>query len=248
MNCLDYELLLGMRCNPVADAIEIVTPFTFQDGNGIEIYAQSHSSQVHFFDDGFTLFHLHNSGIHLNHKRNLTPLKAIAENHGVALSDDGVFELLCNKDNASRGFASLVATILGVADWERKQVGVSQDNSWFVEEVAMYLRAWKNDTPLLPKPTAKGFSGRTLEFDFQFGDQYIDAILPHANSTGAELRKAVDLNTGPLGTKNGLLLIVEDRKSPVSAKQEIEILSRVATTWPMSQLIAASGATSQTAH
>jgi hypothetical protein len=248
MNCSDFESLLGMRCNPVADAIEIITPFTFQDGNGIEIYARSHSSQVHFFDDGTTLFHLNNVGIHLNDKRNLAPLKAIADTHGVALADDGVFELLCNKDTAPKGFASFVSAILGIADWERKQSGVSQDNSLFIEEVAMHLTAWKKDTPLLRKPTAKGFSGRTLEFDFQFGDQYIDAVLPHANSTGAELRKAVDLNNGPLGSKNGFLLIVEDRKSPLNAKQEIEILSRVATAWPMSQLIAASGGSSLTAH
>jgi Domain of unknown function DUF1828 len=248
MNCSDFESLIGMRCNPIADAVEIITPFTFKDGNGIEIYAQSHSSQVHFFDDGITLFRLHNAGIHLNDKRNLMPLKAIADVHGVTLSDDGVFELLCTKENASKGFANLVSAILGIADWERKQSGVSQDNSLFVEEVAMHLTAWKKDTPLLRKPTAKGFSGRTLEFDFQFGDQYIDAVLPHANSTGAELRKAVDLNNGPLGSKNGLMIIVEDRKSPTNAKQEIEILGRVATAWPMSQLIAASGGISLTTH
>jgi hypothetical protein len=247
MNCENFESLIGMRCNPVGDAVEIVTPFTFADGNGIEVFAQTHAPQVHFFDDGFTLMHLHSAGVHLNDKRNWSPLKTIADTHGVTLTDDGVFETLSPVASASHGFARLVSTLLGVAAWERDQLGVAQDSAWFVEEVAMYLKAWKPSAPFLAKPTAKGFSGRVLRFDFQLGNQYVDAIHPHGISTGSELRKAVDLNTGPLGDEGGLLVVVDDRlKNEAAAKQEIEIIGRVAQAWPMTRLMAASVASKLT--
>lgn len=232
-----------MRCNPLGNAVEIVTPFTFADGNGIEVFARSVAPQVHFFDDGFTLMHLHSAGVHLKGKRYWSPLRTIADTHGVTLSDNGVFEILAPLANAASGFSRLVSTLLGVASWERDQVGISHDNDWFVEEVALYLKAWKPTAPLLPKPTATGFSGRSLKFDFQLGNQYVDAVLPHGASTGAELRKAVDLNTGPLGGEGGLLVVVEDRINQTAARQEIEILGRVAKAWPMTRLIQASGAT-----
>lgn len=145
MNCNHFEELIGMRCNPVGDAVEIITPFTMADGSGLEIFAQSRTPQVHFFDDGFTLMNLHSAGIHLNDRRNWSPLITIADAHGVTLSDSGVFETLCPDASAAHGFARMVSTLLGVASWQREQFGVSQDSAWFVEEVAMYLKAWKPD-------------------------------------------------------------------------------------------------------
>lgn len=243
MNCENFEALIGMRCSPIGDAVEIITPFTFADGHGLEVFAKSVAPQVHFFDDGQTLMHLHGVGIHLKDRRNWAPLKAIADTHDVTLSDDGVFEVLAPIASAGNGFARLVSTLLGVGSWGREQAGVAQDNAWFVEEVALYLKAWKPGAAFLTKPTAKGFSGRSLRFDFQVDNQYVDAMQPHGASTGSELRKAVDLNTGPLGMDGGLLVVVDDRTNPVAAKQEIEIIGRVASAWPMTRLIAASGST-----
>ena len=240
MNCEHFEELIGMRCNPVGEAVEIITPFMFADGNGIEVFAQTHAPQVHFFDDGFTLMHLHSAGVHFKDRRNWAPLKSIADTHGVTLTDDGVFETLSPMATAGHGFARLVSTLIGVAAWEREQLGVAQDSAWFVEEVAMYLKAWKPKAPFIANPTAKGFSGRLLKFDFQLGDQYVDAVQPHGASTGSELRKAVDLNTGPLGAQGGLLVVVDDRINEAAAKQEIEIIGHVAQAWPMTRLIAAS--------
>ena len=242
MNCDNFQELIGMRCSPVGSAINVATPFTFPDGDGMEIFAQSHGPQVHFFDDGFTLLHLHSVGITLRDKKHWRPLKAIAETHGTSLSDDGVFETLCSAENASLGFARLVSTLLGVASWERDQSGVEQDAAWFVDEVALYLKAWKPGALIIEKPTAKGFSGRPLKFHFQLGNQFIDAIQPHGASTGAELRKIVDLNTAATQPQNEVLVVIDDRgKKAEAAKQEIDIIGRVAIAWPMTALMAASG-------
>jgi len=241
MNCENFDSLIGMRCNPLGDAVEVVTPFTFSDGSALEIFAQERGSQVHFFDDGFTLLHLHSAGIQIaGQKKRWKPLRAIAQKYGATLSDHGVFEVLCSRPQASTGFAQLVSTLLEVAAWERENAGVSFDNEWLVEEVAMHLRAWKPAASLTKKPTVRGFSGRSLTFDYEFDGQLIDAVTPHSASTGAELRKLVDFNSGPARLGKEPLIIVDDRFHPEAAKQELGILGRVAKAWPMSSLLAAS--------
>ena len=243
MNCEDLQEIIGMRCNPIGNALEVVTPFTFSDGDGFEIFMQDMGPQIHFFDDGFTLMHLHGAGVTFKDKKQWKPLHRIAELNGATLSDDGVFETLCPSKNPSVGFARIVSTLLGVAAWEREQFGVEQDNALFIEEVALHLKAWKPNAPFLENPTAKGFSGRSLKFHFQLENQLVDAIQPHGATTGAELRKIIDLNYAASQKDTSVLVIIDDRLSKVeSAKQETDILSRVATVWPMTSLIDASGA------
>jgi hypothetical protein len=243
MNCDQFANMVGMRCDQVGDAIEVITPFTFSDGDGIELFAQSLGPQVLFFDDGFTLHHLHSVGIDVGFsQKRWQPLKSIAKNYGVTLSDSGVFETLCSASNPSEGFARMVSTLLGVASWEREHAGVSLDSAWLVDEVALYLKAWKPSSPLIEKPIAQGFSGRMLTFDFEIDGKFVDAVQPHSASTGAELRKLVDLSSNKTYFKKEVLVVVDDRVNPLRAKQEIEIIGRVASAWPMSSLIKASGA------
>lgn len=244
MNCDNFQELIGMRCDQVGDAVAVTTPFTFDDGDALEIFAKALGPQVHFFDDGFTLFHLQSIGVHLRDKKQWRPLKAIADANEVSLSDDGVFETLCSADRASVGFARLVSTLLGVSAWAREQKGVAQDAAWFVDEVALYLHAWKPDAAFIDRPVVKGFSGRSLTFHFQIENMLVDAIQPHGASTGAVLRKVVDLSTSTMAVPNEVMVVVDDRGPKAeSAKQELEIIGRVATAWPMTSLIQAAGGT-----
>ena len=237
MNCDNFQELVGMRCSPLKGAVEVITPFTFSDGGGIEIFAQEMGSQIHFFDDGFTLMHLHSVGIDLGDtKKRWTPLKNIAQAHGVTLSDKGVFQILTPVEKASHGFARIVSTLIGIAAWEREQMGISQDVSMLVDEVAMYLRAWRSKEKLIEKPpTVYGRSRRPLKFDFQFGETFVDAIQPTSQSTGSELRKLLDINEDI-----AVMVIVDDRKYAEKARQEIEIIGRVGTAWAMSSLMSMS--------
>lgn len=244
MNCKNFQELIGMRCDPVGDAVAVTTPFAFDDGDALEIFAKALGPQVHFFDDGFTLLHLHSVGIYLKDKKQWRPLKAIAEANGVSLSDDGVFETLCSSERASAGFARLISTLLGVSAWAREQTGVAQDAAWFVDEVALYLHAWKPKAAFIEKPVVKGFSGRSLTFHFQVENMLVDAIQPHGASTGAVLRKVVDLSTSPMAEENEVMVVVDDRGPKAeAAKQELEIIGRVAAAWPMTALIQAAGGT-----
>ena len=240
MNCEKLQELLGMRCIARGmDSIEIVTPFTFSDGSGFEIFASTRGEQVHLFDDGFTLSQLHSAGLDLRSKRRWSPLRSIASLYNVTLSDDGVFETLAPASSPSLGFARFISALIGVSSWEREQAGVSADASWLVEEVALYLQAWKPNEKLLRKPSIRGFSGRTLTFDFALNGKYIDAILPHGITTGAELRKLVDFDSSSAKLDSEALIVLDDRSNPEQAKQERDILSRVATVWNVSALIEA---------
>lgn len=242
MNCDQFSEIIGMRCNQLGSATEVISPFTFADGNGIELFAQERGEQVHYFDDGFTLTHIHNVGIQLgDNRKRWSPLKNISEAYGVYLSDNGVFETMCPKKDASQGFARIMSALIRVAAWEREQIGVNQDATFLIEEVSLYLRAWKPTSNIIESPSVTGFSGRSLTFDFEFDGQYIDAIHPHFASTGAELRKIIDYNS--ISNQRGMevFVIVDDRVNKVRAKQEIGIIGRVAKTWPLSSLISASG-------
>lgn len=242
MNCENFSNLVGMRCSSIGDAVEVITPFTFADGGGLEVFAQARGPQVHFFDDGFTMMHLSSVGIELGvNKKRWSPLKNIADSYGVSLSEKGVFETLVPTENASIGFAKMISTLLGVDAWARTQAGVSQDSAWLVDEVALYLRAWKPQAGLIAKPAPiKSRSGRSLKFDFQFENQYVDAIQPHSISTGSELSKIVD---APENVE--IMVIVDDRLNAEKAKQEMEIIGRIGIAWSMSSLISASGGIGQ---
>ena len=247
MNCDKLQEIIGMRCNPVGEAVEVITPFTFMDGNAFEIFAQSRGSIVHFFDDGFTLVHLHSAGIDLGaDKKRWKPLKNIAESYGVTLSDDGVFEITSSLASASDGFARIVSTLFGIATWEKEQASINTYAEFLIEEAALYLQAWKPNVPFIKRPAPLiGLSGRKLKFDFQLGNQYIDAVSAHSNSTGSELRKILDFHAGPGSKDKEVLVIVDDRVNPEIAKEEISVISQIANTWAFSALIKASGANPQ---
>lgn len=231
-----------MRCLPVGNAVEIITPFTFADGDGVGVFAQTLGPQVLFFDDGFTLQHLSSVGIDVGfNKKRWQPLRSITKTYGVSLSDQGIFETLCPANNPSQGFARIISTILGVAHWEKEQAGVSQDAAWFIDEVALYLKAWKPKAALSERPSARGFSGRTLSFDFELDGQFVDAIHSHSASTGAELRKIIDLHSNSAYSSKEVLVIVDDRQGLDGAKQEMAIIGQVATAWGISALMRASG-------
>ena len=243
MNCDKFQEIIGMRCNALGEAVEVITPFTFADGNAFEVFAQSRGDVVHFFDDGFTLLHLHSAGIDLGaDKKRWKPLKKIAEDHGVTLSDKGVFEVFSPLPSASQGFAQFISTLLSVATWEKEQASINTYAEFLIEEAALYLQAWKPNVPFIKRPAPLiGLSGRKLKFDFQLGNQYIDAVSAHSNSTGSELRKILDFHAGPGNKDKEVLVIVDDRVNPEIAKEEISVISQIANTWAFSALIRASG-------
>lgn len=248
MNCQHFQHLTGMRCEPMetrdgSEMVAVYSPFTFADGGAIEVFAALEGDHIHLSDEGTTLLHLRSVGLPVSNKRKWSPLKSAIKPYGASLTDDGTFELIAPATSASAGtgFARFMSALISVANWEREHVGLPMGPDLFKEEVAMHLRSWKPQLELRSKPSPLlGLSGKKHSFDFQFGSEYVDAIAANGTSTGAELRKVLDVRGSPEFSQLEVRVVVDDRRDPRAAADEIGILGKVVRAWPMSALIAKS--------
>ena len=254
MNCDQFAQLIGMRCEPQpmqdgSSCLAVVTPFSFFDGDGLSLFARTVGDQVHLFDDGQTLFWLHGLGHRgLDDRRSWRPLRSALERYSVVLSDDATIEVMAPLAQAAGAFARMVSGMLAVDAWARDAAG-AESSPLLDDEAALYLRAWRPDSEVVqhPEPLV-GISGQAHSFSMLQAGEYIDTIGPSRAASGAELRKLVDLRSSATHPELDVRVIVDDRKQPERAMQEIVILGRVARAWPMSQLIAAAGGTSMPAQ
>lgn len=254
MNCEHFSEMIGMRCEPVpghdgSAVVNIVTPFTFADGDGLEIFAKVSGSHIQFFDDGLTMLHMSSVGLRLNDKRQWRALQQLAKTHDVTMTDHGTFETWAPLDQQADAFARFTSTLLGVAAWEREHRGLPPSAQWLLDEVALHLRAWKPESEVIAEPEAiVGLSGNAYRFDFAIDGELVDAITAHSTATGAELRKLVDIRSNPLHRQQAVRVIVDDRANAAAAKLEMPILGRFATTWSMSALIDAARSKTLLSH
>lgn len=248
MNCEQFSEITGVRCEPLpmrdgSDAVALHTPFAFFDGDGFEVYATRAGTQVHFFDDGLTLHWLRGMGFKVgDDRRRWAPIRNAASTYGVTLADDGTLETFVPFASAATGFARMVSALFAVDAWAREHAGMPQDAQWLIEEATMYLRAWKPSAVFVERPSAVvGFSGKAYTFPISLDGELIDALSPHPNATGGELRKLVDVRASAKNRDLGVRVILDDRRDPIAAAQEGAILGNLATVWTMTKLIQAAG-------
>ena len=175
-------------------------------------------------------------------RRRWAPIRKAANAYGVTLADDGTLETFAPVTSAASGFARMVSALLAVDAWAREHSGMPQDAQWLIEEASMYLRAWKPGAVFVERPGAVvGFSGKAYSFPISLDGELIDALSPHPNATGGELRKLVDVRASAKNRELGVRVILDDRRDPAAAAQEGAILGNLATVWTMTKLIHAAG-------
>jgi hypothetical protein len=245
MNCERFSELIGMRCEPQptvdgSQCIAIVTPFSFFDGDGLPVFASVIGDHVHFFDEGLTLSWLHGLGHHsLSDRRGWRALRSAIKPYGATLADDGCLEVIAPASRASAGFAQLVSSLLALDTWARENSGAAAAVS-LIAEVELHLRAWHPELPLRADPEPiQGFSGEAHRFQFQKGDEFVDAIGGTVAAGGREVRKLADIRASSLHSATPVRVIVDDRRNPAQAAAELAIIGQFATAWPMSALIRA---------
>jgi hypothetical protein len=109
-----------------------------------------------------------------------------------------------------------------------------------IAEVELHLRAWHPELPLRADPEPiQGFSGEAHRFQFQKGDEFVDAIGGTVAAGGREVRKLADIRASSLHSATPVRVIVDDRRNPAQAAAELAIIGQFATAWPMSALIRA---------
>ena len=239
MICQQLNTLLGFDCSPLSEGGEIVhisTPFKFDDGDAVPVFAEHASGQIRFFDDGQTLMHFIGRGIKLENKKNSMFLASAASKNGTEFTDQGEIEVWASIEHAHVAFGKYINTMLALSSWEADQRGVNTDMTLFVEEVAMALRAWKPQASISLNSTITGISGRDYKVDFVVdGIPYV-VTGAHPNAVGSVLHKLVDIRGLVENAGTEFTVVIDDRNDPGGAKREALIVQSLGKVLPFTAL------------
>jgi hypothetical protein len=240
MNCEGLLHRLGFECRMVKNnAIAVSTPFAFADGEPIGFYLIDTGDSVAISDNADTLAHLAGVGMDVADKRTWRGVKQATEDHGLELRDSGEIAGKADKAGETYLITRYISAILSIVEQEREMLGLTEEQSQYIAEVEMYLRA-TTKSPLIVLPQVKGHSGRTHQFHFQRDGELVEAARPHGGRTGSILRKSLDvLNAGEV---KKILVVMDDRENAELAKAETDILSTSVSVIPFSRLMAQAGA------
>ena len=245
MICQQLSTLLGFDCSPLTESGNVAlvsTPFKFDDGDALPVFAELINGQIRFFDDGHTLMHFIGRGVRIENKKHATFLASTATKNGTAFTDQGEVEIWAPSDSAAEAFNKYISSLIALSAWEREQRGADTDVSLFVEEVAMALRAWKPQADITLEPPFEGVSGRTYKLDFLLDGLAVTVASAHPNSVSAVLHKLVDIHGRLATTGAKFLVVIDDRTDPDSAAREALIVQSVATVMPFTALEASAQA------
>lgn len=239
MICSNLSQMIGFTCHPLSEdghVAMIRTPFTFPDGDGIPVFVEKLGTQVRFFDDGGVLLHFRGKGVSLDDQRKTRFVRTLAEPNGVKLNETGELEIWARAENASVAFEKYMATMLALSNWELDQDGVATDMSLFLDEVAMCLRSWKSAASLRDGVEVVGVSGHVYKMDLQFDDSAVLAVGIHPASISSTAKKLLDIRGANENEGFKVLVVIDDRRDPVTARREGLVLDSVANVLMMTRL------------
>lgn len=239
MNCEWLSKAAKFDCVPVRglhgeDGIEIGTPFSYSDGSAIVLYSFEENGHILLSDNGEMVAHLSAVGIQL---RRIAPLRDILTKFGLTLTEQGDVRAIVSKEQSSFALANAISGLLAVADWERSQLGLTEEIRNLAEEAELFLRAWKPGKELVLNPKIKGQSRKSYDFDFLLDGELIDVIPANATATGHSMRKAGDVLNSP-NLEGGLSIrfVIDDSIDREKAEMERQILGSMCKTMLMSKL------------
>ena len=228
--CSDYFKQAGWHCSMLGDAhgggtLYVSTPIVLSGGKPLDFYVQQQGSKVLLTDDGITLFALRSLGFDLGNKRHWKSLEKIAKRHHFTLSDDGAFQAEFDPKQDAAWGSEMLLLCAAIHAWEKEHS--SQDDMDFSlsDHVESILKKMDPDREL-QHPITVEVGRATLEFDFKWGDLFIDAIRPSHQTVNARLRKGILMQR--IGEDSNVLFIVDDRFHAEKARQELSVLGGVA--------------------
>lgn len=232
MNCEWAAALTRYDCHPARgrngeSCLVIGTPFSLPDGSAINLCLVDQGSHILITDDGDTAFQLYSMGFDISHGARMASLREYAKANRLQLTASGELMSLVRPEHASYGFAQAVTGMIAISLWIADKLQEQPEEVDIVAELQPYVIARNPAAKFVPHPKVKGASRTLHEFDMQHGDDLIDIIGVNANSTGAAMRKAGDVQNGPFADGASPLIIVDDRQEPERAASEIGILSSV---------------------
>lgn len=244
LTCDWAAALTHYDCRPVraldgCSALEIGTPFSLADGCAIVVYAVDHGSHVLFSDNGDTLAHLSGMGLDVWHAARQRALRERAGQFGLSLDAAGDFRCLARPEQAPHAFARAVTGLLAVADWAAGATDTAPTEHDLAAEAEPYIIARHPSWALKRRPMVRGASSTEWQFHFLHGGDLIDVIGYSPQATGGAMRKAGDVINSPFIEGVAPLIIVDDRREPDRAAQEISILGAVTRAMSFTRLMGA---------
>ena len=242
MTCAALMAGLGFDCHEIKNGVlRVNTRLGFCDGQLMGFYILPKGKGYVISDNCDTLFNLMNQGICLDNKRKWTPIRKIAINHGLVLTDNGEITTIKPCDDIGHLISSYLSVMFEINNFQRERMGISDDVVSFSNEVEIYLRQWKPSSPIILNPSFKGDSGILHDFDFEMDGKLIECISARSSNTASLIRKAADI--GVSENTKAILAIIDDRKDMKKAKIESGILAKsgFVSVLTMSRLIANAG-------
>ncbi len=231
--CMEFFARSGWHCQPLSEtttagqSLYVSTPLTLSDRKPLDFYVSTAQGRVTISDDGSTMFALRSLGFDLTDRRNWRSLSSLAERHGFVLSDSGEFAGSRPEAEFVDLGASVLSLFVGVVAWERERNAEGDTDFSLTSEVERLLAANSPDRKIVIAPTVKT-GPLEVDFHFQWGEIYVDAVRPVANSVNPRLRKGILMQRMEL--EKQVLFIVDDSHVHLKAQNEISVLGAVAPT------------------
>lgn len=203
----------------------VSTPLMLSDRKPLDFYVSQSGSLVTISDDGSTMFALRSLGIELSDRRNWRTLVALAKSCGFELSEQGEFSSVRPESELAHFSADVLSLFAGVVAWERERNTEGDADFSLTNEVEQLLAANSPDRKITPTPKVR-VGNMEVEFDFLWGELFVDAVRPVANSVNPLLRKGVLMRRMEL--ERQVLFIVDDSRAPEKAHTELSVLGALA--------------------
>lgn len=231
LDCQWFSANNGWHCTKIErhaeETLYVSTPILLADGKPLDFYLIKRGSTFFFTDDGLTLFALQNYGINIDSRRHLKGLESITDRMGFNITENGAIEALIPGDQAAWWMGRVLRMFCGVADWQAERFDQHDEDFTLTDEVERLLKVKAPNRKLTINPRVK-LKGLDYNFDFLWGETYVDAIAPTAQSVSARLRKAILATQGD--DDISLLFILDDRFDRERADRELPVLGQVAET------------------
>lgn len=239
ISCKDFFSRSGWRCQALEGvggtpgALYVSTPFLLSGRKPLDFYVEEGVGDFKIYDDGATLFALSNLGFDLSDRRNWRSLHSLAEKYSFVLSEDGEFIGTCKGDEFMELSANALALFSAIRTWEKERSREGDADFSLSKQVEEIL--FKNSPDRRLQAGAIATVGLIeVNFDFLWGDIYVDALNPVANAVNSRLRKGLLMKR--LEQTDRVLFIVDDTHVPSKAEAETAVLKSVAPSLKLSTM------------
>lgn len=231
LDCQWFRARNGWHCKKIEGRAEetlyVSTPVLLADGKPLDFYLVRRGTTFVFTDDGLTLFALQNNGMEIDSRRHLKGLEAVTSRMGFEIGLNGAIEAVIPEQQVAWWMGRALRMFCGVAEWQAERFEQHDEDFSLTDEVERLLKIKAPNRKLTVNPRVK-LKGLDYSFDFLWGETYVDAISPTAQSVSARLRKAILATQGD--DDIGLLFILDDRFDRDRADRELPVLGQVAQT------------------